>query len=104
MHQRTVGYALALVSVAALSVPGQTRAQGTFEGMVAGTMALPNGMVAPFRYYQLGSRTRQEYTIEGHTGAMIFDGTARFLFWRLVAWNRRQLAVGTLHLQLTTGI
>jgi len=75
MHQRTVGYALALVSVAALSVPGQTRAQGTFEGMVAGTMALPDGKVAPFRYYQLGSRTRQEYSIEGHTGAMIFDGT-----------------------------
>ncbi len=75
MHQRTVGYALALVSVAALSVPGQARAQGTFEGMVAGTMALPNGKVAPFRYYQLGSRTRQEYSIEGHTGAMIFDGT-----------------------------
>jgi len=75
MHQRTVGYALALVSVAALSVPGQARAQGTFEGLVVGTFSMPDGKVAPFRYYQLGSRTRQEYSFDGHTAAMIFDGT-----------------------------
>jgi hypothetical protein len=75
MHHRTVGYTLALVGVAALSVPGRVRAQGTFEGMVAGTMTLADGKVAPFRYYQLGNRTRQEYSMEGHTGTMIFDGT-----------------------------
>ena len=75
MHHRTVGYALALVGVAALSVPGRVRAQGTFEGMVAGTMSLADGKSMPFRYYQLGSRTRQEYSFDGHGGAMIFDGT-----------------------------
>ena len=73
MHRRMMGYALALVAAAVLSVPA--RAQGTFEGMVAGTMTLPNGTVAPFRYFQLGSRVRQEYSMEGHSAAMIFDGT-----------------------------
>jgi hypothetical protein len=75
MHHRTVGYALALLTAAAVSVPGRARAQGMFEGMVAGTMSLADGKSMPFRYYQLGSRTRQEYTIEEHTMAMIFDGT-----------------------------
>jgi hypothetical protein len=70
-----MGYALALLTAAAVWVPGRVRAQGTFEGMVAGTMSLADGKSMPFRYYQLGSRTRQEYTIEEHTMAMIFDGT-----------------------------
>ena len=75
MHRRTVGYALALLSAAAVSVPGRARAQGTFEGMAAGTMTMADGKSAPFRYYQRGSRTRQEYAFEGHSGTMIFDGT-----------------------------
>ena len=75
MHHRTVAWRLALVAAAALSVPGRARAQGTFEGMVVGTMSVPDGKVVPFRYYQLGSRTRQEYTAEEHTMAMIYDGT-----------------------------
>jgi hypothetical protein len=69
-----MGYALTVLAAAALSVPAGARAQGTFEGMVAGTMSLADGKVAPFRYYQRGSRVRQEYSFEGHTGAMIFDG------------------------------
>jgi hypothetical protein len=73
MHQRTMAYALALA--AALSAPRGAGAQGTFEGLVVGTMSLPDGKVVPFRYYQLGSRTRQEYTAEGRTAAMVFDGT-----------------------------
>ncbi len=75
MHHRTVGYALALLTAAAVSVPGRARAQGTFEGMVVGTMSLADGKSMPFRYYQLGSRTRQEFAFDGHSGAMIFDGT-----------------------------
>jgi hypothetical protein len=75
MHQRIAGCALAVLTAAALGVPARARAQGTFEGMVAGTMSVSDGKVVPFRYYQLGSRTRQEYTYEGHGGAMIFDGT-----------------------------
>ena len=75
MHHRTVGWALAVLTATALGVPGRAGAQGTFEGMVAGTMSLPDGKSAPFRYYQLGSRTRQEYSMEGHNAAMIFDGT-----------------------------
>ena len=75
MHHRTMGSALAIVAVATLSVPRRARAQGTFEGMVAGTMSPADGKVVPFRYYQLGSRTRQEYTAEEHTMAMIYDAT-----------------------------
>lgn len=75
MHYRTGGYALTVLAAAVLGVPGQARAQGTFEGMVAGTMSLADGKSVPFRYYQLGSRTRQEYNVEGHSGTMIFDGT-----------------------------
>ncbi len=50
-------------------------AQGTFEGLVVGTMTTPDGKSMPFRYYQLGSRIRQEYTIEQHTMSSIYDGT-----------------------------
>lgn len=75
MHQRTMRSALALAAAAAMSLPGAARAQGTFEGLVVGTMSLADGKVVPFRYYQLGSRTRQEYTAEGRTAAMVFDGT-----------------------------
>ncbi len=50
-------------------------AQGTFEGLVVGTMMTPEGKAIPFRYYQLGSRIRQEYTAEGHTMSTIYDGT-----------------------------
>ena len=59
--------------VATLATPAA--AQGTFEGLVVGKMTTPDGKVAPFRYYQLGSRTRQEYTIEGQTMSTIYDGT-----------------------------
>lgn len=69
------GRATALALVAALVGPSTVAAQGAFEGMVVGTMSLPDGKVAPFRYYQLGSRTRQEYSMEGHSVAMILDGT-----------------------------
>ena len=58
---------------ATLAVPAA--AQGTFEGLVVGKMTMPDGKVAPFRYYQLGSRIRQEFTIEEHTMASIYDGT-----------------------------
>ncbi len=47
----------------------------TFEGLIVGKMSTPDGKVVPFRYYQLGSRIRQEYTIENHTVSSIYDGT-----------------------------
>jgi len=50
-------------------------AQGTFEGLVVGTMLTPDGKTVAFKYYQLGSRIRQEYTIEGHLMSTIYDGT-----------------------------
>jgi hypothetical protein len=64
---------MAAALAAAFGAPAA--AQGTFEGLVIGKMTAPDGKVAPFRYYQLGSRIRQEYTIEEHTMSMIYDGT-----------------------------
>ena len=61
------------VLVATLAMPAA--AQGTFEGLIVGKMSTPDGKVMPFRYYQLGSRIRQEYTIESHTMSTIYDGT-----------------------------
>jgi len=58
---------------ATLAVPAA--AQGTFEGLVVGTLTTPEGKAMPFRYYQLGSRIRNEYTIEQQTMSTIYDGT-----------------------------
>ena len=69
MHRITMVAALA----AGLAMPAA--AQQTFEGSVMGTMSMPKGKTAPFRYYQLGSRVRQEFTIEQHSMASIYDGT-----------------------------
>ena len=66
---------LTVVGVLAAMLAAPAAAQGTFEGLVVGKMTTPDGKVAQFRYYQLGSRTRQEYTIEEHAMAMIYDGT-----------------------------
>jgi hypothetical protein len=48
--------------------------QGTFEGAVAGIFKT-NDKSIPFRYQQLGSRLRQEYTVENMTVVSIYDGT-----------------------------
>lgn len=48
--------------------------QGTFEGAVAGIFKT-DGKTIPFRYQQLGSRLRQEFTIETQTVVSIYDGT-----------------------------
>ncbi len=72
---RRRGFSVAAVLAAALAVPPPAAAQGTFEGLVVGTFSMPDGKTAPFRYYQLGSRIRQEYTIEEHTMSTIYDGT-----------------------------
>ncbi|HTI06874.1 MAG TPA: DUF4412 domain-containing protein [Gemmatimonadales bacterium] len=49
-------------------------AQGAFEGTVNGTMTA-SGKSIPFRYSQLGSRIRTEYSMEGHNVATIYDAT-----------------------------
>jgi len=64
-----------MVPVLAVTLAAPGAAQGTFEGLVVGSMATPEGKVVPFRYYQLGSRIRNEYTIEEHTMSTIYDGT-----------------------------
>jgi hypothetical protein len=64
---------MAPLLLATLATPAA--AQGTFEGLVVGKMTTPDGKVVPFRYYQLGSRIRQEYTIEDHTMSTIYDAT-----------------------------
>jgi hypothetical protein len=71
-----MGYALALAAAAVVNLPASARAQGAFEGMAAGTMTMGDGKVIPFRYYQSGGRTRQEYSYAGHAGATIFDGAS----------------------------
>lgn len=48
--------------------------QGTFEGAVAGIFKT-DGKSIPFRYQQLGSRLRQEYTIENMSFITLYDGT-----------------------------
>lgn len=75
MHQRMAGCALAVLAAATLGAPARARAQGTFEGTVVGTMSMPDGKSGAFRYSQLGSRVRQEFTFSGHTAASITDGT-----------------------------
>lgn len=50
-------------------------AQGTFEGMVTYKISTPDGKTAVIRYYQLGSRVRQEVQVEGQTASTITDGT-----------------------------
>ena len=64
-----------MVPVLAATFAAAAVAQGTFEGLVVGAMTTPEGKSMPFRYYQLGSRIRNEYGIEGHTMASIYDGT-----------------------------
>jgi hypothetical protein len=64
-----------MVPLLAATLAAPAAAQGTFEGLVVGAMTTPNGRSMPFRYYQLGSRIRNEYGIEGHTMASIYDGT-----------------------------
>ena len=66
---------ITMVAVLAAGLAMPAAAQGTFEGLVVGAMTTPEGKSMPFRYYQLGSRIRNEYTIEGHTMASIYDGT-----------------------------
>lgn len=66
---------ITMVAVLAAGLAMPAAAQQTFEGSVTGTMTMPKGKTAPFRYYQLGSRTRSEYTIEEHTMTSIYDGT-----------------------------
>lgn len=59
-----------------LLAPIAARAQGTFEGRVVGTMTTPEGKAVTFRYYQLGSRTRQEWEMgPDATMTMITDAT-----------------------------
>lgn len=65
-----------MVALLAGTLAGPAAAQGAFEGLLVGTMTTPEGKSMPFRYYQLGSRIRQEYTIEGHTMSTIYDGTS----------------------------
>jgi hypothetical protein len=64
-----------MVAVLAAGLTMPAAAQQTFEGSVMGTMTLPKGKTAPFRYYQLGSRVRQEFSFDEHTMASIYDGT-----------------------------
>jgi len=64
-----------MVAVLAAGLAMPAAAQQLFEGSVTGTMSLPKGKTAPFKYYQLGSRVRQEFTFEQHTMASIYDGT-----------------------------
>lgn len=81
---------------AAFTVPAA--AQGTFEGQIVGKMSTPDGKVVPFRYYQLGSRIRQEYTAEGHTMSTIYDGTTGDMLMvipqqkKYMVWNLRQMS------------
>lgn len=67
--------AIALAALVALPLVGRVAAQGVFEGRITGKMTTPDGKVVTFRMYQLGSRMRQEYLIEGHQTASIYDGT-----------------------------
>src|ERR1043165_3585777 len=64
--------AMALAVLAAAMCPLTAHAQGAFEGTVNGTMTA-DGKAIPFRYSQLGSRIRTEYTMEGHNVASIYD-------------------------------
>jgi uncharacterized protein DUF4412 len=73
MNGKTCGLTMLVALGAALFAP-VTAAQTVFEGQVVGTMTMPDGKVAQFRYYQLGSRIRQEYEIENQTMTSIFDG------------------------------
>lgn len=77
-HRFTLGgdmKRIAMVALLAATLAVPAAAQGTFEGLLVGSMTMPDGKTMPFRYYQLGSRIRQEYTIEGHTMSTIWDGT-----------------------------
>lgn len=77
--------------------PLTARAQGTFEGTVNGTMTT-NGKSVPFRYSQLGSRIRTEYTMEGHTVATIYDATTGDMTYimpeqkKYMIWNMREMS------------
>ncbi|PYO94699.1 MAG: hypothetical protein DMD62_04655 [Gemmatimonadetes bacterium] len=55
-------------------MPVSAWAQGTFDGTLNGTMTA-SGTVIPFRYAQLGSHIRTEYTMEGNSVVTIFDAT-----------------------------
>lgn len=55
--------------------PAAVRAQGTFEGMVAYRMSQPGGGSAEMRYFQKGSKVRQEIDMGGMTTVSIFDAT-----------------------------
>src|SRR5215831_15428191 len=64
MRMRVLGSSLLAAALAMQA--GPARAQGTFEGTVTGSF-VTEGKTIPFRYSQLGSRVRQEYTVEGNT-------------------------------------
>ncbi|HEY6091382.1 MAG TPA: DUF4412 domain-containing protein [Gemmatimonadales bacterium] len=86
--------AMALAVLAAAMCPLTAHAQGAFEGTVNGTMTA-DGKAIPFRYSQLGSRIRTEYTMEGHNVASIYDATTGDMTYimpeqkKYMIWNMR---------------
>lgn len=89
-----IGAAVAVLSLGPLTA----RAQGTFQGTVNGTMTTSEGKSVPFRYSQLGSRIRTEYTMEGHSIATIYDATTGDMLYimpeqrKYMVWNMRDMS------------
>src|SRR5256886_15107596 len=61
--------------VAALLGPPAAAAQGSFDGLVVYKVSDADGKSGLMRYYQLGTRTRQEFEMNGVAAVSIFDGT-----------------------------
>jgi hypothetical protein len=61
-------------AVALLLGASSAAAQGTFEGMAVYKMTMTDGKSGELKFYQQGSRIRQEYAMEGHSFASIYDG------------------------------
>ncbi len=60
--------------VAAVLAPAGLHAQGTFEGIVTIRVTAPGGAPSEMKYYQKGTRIRQESTMGTQTGASIMNG------------------------------
>jgi hypothetical protein len=72
----SLGVALAVVLGAS-----STAAQGTFEGMAVYKMSMSNGKSGEIKFYQQGTRVRQEFASEGHSFASIYDGATGDMMW-----------------------
>src|SRR5437879_2294328 len=80
--------------------PPAAVAQGSFDGLVVYKVSDADGKSGLMRYYQLGTRTRQEFEMNGVAAVSIFDGTTGDILTLMpqhkqyLVMNMKQLEIG----------